>query len=297
MSLAAGLASSRCSSCWPHDGRLSGCFANGRSRGRWIAGVATIPGASCAKSTPSCVRWSSSSAHPLGLLARSHAQRGQSRPGLSARSRRAHAGLAARSPGDGADLSARLYAVRLSAQSPQDPAHDRPNARGHGSPFPSSSCPQAAPAALQRSQANLGVRQGVGSTRGARPHDFPLSIREHLSLLLLVPPACIPVHHLPGAPLHACFPLGDTPRLVRGILGNDETSRPTAGDRLATLHTSSLSFLPASASFFPKSTTILNFMPMGITPETPQPRKQIFHEFGAGMRFLATSNVLRTLLL
>ena len=54
-------------------------------------------------------------------------------------------------------------------------------------------------------------------------------------------------------------------RLVRGILGNDETSRPTAVDRLATFHTSSLSFLPASASFFPKSTTILNFMPMGGT--------------------------------
>src|SRR5258708_2426707 len=48
-------------SCSLHAGRSSDCFVSGKRTVRWIAGAATIPGASCAKCTPSSVRWSSSS--------------------------------------------------------------------------------------------------------------------------------------------------------------------------------------------------------------------------------------------
>src|SRR5260221_13296882 len=53
-----------------------------------------------------------------------------------------------------------------------------------------------------------------------------------------------------------------------------------------------------ACSFVASFLTLLAIrVPRGINPETLQPRRQIFHEFGAGIRFLATSNVLRTLLL
>ncbi|MFL5659818.1 MAG: MFS transporter [Ktedonobacteraceae bacterium] len=53
-----------------------------------------------------------------------------------------------------------------------------------------------------------------------------------------------------------------------------------------------------ACSFVASFLTLLAIhVPQSINPETSQPRRQIFHEFGAGMRFLATSNVLRTLLL
>lgn len=53
-----------------------------------------------------------------------------------------------------------------------------------------------------------------------------------------------------------------------------------------------------ACSFVASFLTLLAIrVPQGINPEILRPRGRIFHEFGAGLRFLTTSNVLRTLLL